>query len=133
MTAWIYPAKDAEAYAELTDVDYDKWRQDEIHKLAKALNDAGDTIGDALNGIGGALGKAVNGMGEFFGDVGGKISKAVTDMMNRGSEDEKTDEESSEDAVDVEVTEAGEDTEKTEAPEDDAAPADASAEDKEEA
>ena len=129
MSAWIYPAKDAEAYAELEDVDYDKYRQDEIHKLAKTLNDIGDTIGGTLNGIGGTLGKAVNGMGEFFGEVGGKISKAVGDVIRSSSSDEDA-----EDAVDVEVNEAAaEDPEKTEAPADDAAPADAPAEDKEEA
>ncbi len=109
MMAWIFPAKEAEAYAALEDVDYDKWRQDEIHKLTKTLNDIGGTIGDTLNGIGGTLGKTLNGVGEFFGEVGGKISKAVGDVIRSARSDDD------EDVSEEEAAAAGDEAEKDEA------------------
>ncbi|MCR5251429.1 MAG: hypothetical protein K6E50_12570 [Lachnospiraceae bacterium] len=81
MKAWVYPVKDAEAYAELPDVDYEQWRQDEIHKLAKKLNDLGDSLGGTLNELGGTIGENLKGIGEFVGEVGGKITKAVSDVI----------------------------------------------------
>ncbi len=81
ITAWIYPAKDIESYAALNDIDYDQWRQDEIHNIAKRLNEIGGTIGGTLNDIGGTLGDTLNGIGEFAVGVGDKIGKAVNDAF----------------------------------------------------
>ena len=78
MTAWIYPAKEAAAYDALTDIDYDQWRQDELHQVTKVITDIGGTIGETLGGT-------VNVLGEFVGKAGGKITKAVSDVMNRAS------------------------------------------------
>ena len=83
MSAWIYPAKDIESYSALEDIDYDLWRQDEIHNIAKTLNNIGGSIGGTLNDIGGTLGDTLNGIGEFAVGVGDKITKAVTDVFSK--------------------------------------------------
>ena len=91
MTAWIYPAQNAEAYAALEDVDYDEWRQDVVHQVAKKLNELGDS-----------LGKGLNGFGEFVGEVGGKISKAVNEAINSKSAAKADDIVNAEEAADAE-------------------------------
>ena len=76
MTAWLYPAKEEAAYDALEDIDYDQWRQDEIHRVAKYISDISGSIGETL-------GETLNGFGEFVGKAGDKISKAVSDVINR--------------------------------------------------
>ncbi|MBO4338030.1 MAG: hypothetical protein J5842_08145 [Lachnospiraceae bacterium] len=76
MTAWIYPAKEAAAYDGYDDIDYDQWRQDELHQVAKFVSDIGGTIGETL-------GETLNGIGGFVGKAGDKLSKAVSDVINR--------------------------------------------------
>ena len=85
MTTWIYPAKDAEAYSLLEDVDYDQWRNDEVNKIGKVLNDIGGSIGTTLNDIGGTLGDALTGIGDFAVGVGEKVTKAVSDVINHSA------------------------------------------------
>ncbi|MBR5421576.1 MAG: hypothetical protein IK115_10540 [Lachnospiraceae bacterium] len=112
MTAWIYPAKDDAAYAELEDVDYAQWYQDEVHKLAKKLGDLGDTIGGTINEIGGTLGEALNGIGGFVGGVGEKVSKVVSDAIKRPAADaEEKEEEPAEAAAEEAAEEAAESSE----------------------
>ena len=97
MTAWIYPGKDPQAYAALPDVDYEQWRQDELHQVTRIVNDIGGTLGDTLNGI-----------GEFVGGVGDKISKAVTDVICPGTKEEETAEENDADTAEEDKAEAKE-------------------------
>ena len=105
MTAWIYPAKDNESYDALQDIDYDLYRQDEIHNIAKTLNNIGGSIGGTLNDIGGTLGDTLNGIGEFAVGVGGKITKAVTDVFSKSeckpAEEGEKKEEAAEDVKEV--------------------------------
>ena len=107
MTAWIYPGKDPQAYAALPDVDYEQWRQDELHQVTRIVNDIGGTLGDTLNGI-----------GEFVGGVGDKISKAVTDVICPGPKEEEAAEapaeESEAETVSEDKTEVKEAAENTE-------------------
>ena len=107
MTAWIYPAKEAAAYEALEDIDYDQWRQDELHRAAKYISDLGGTIGETL-------GETVNGLGEFVGKAGGKISKAVSEMMRRPAGAQKDAEAQSPDAS-TETKEDGEEKAEEEA------------------
>ena len=107
MTAWIYPAKDNEAYSALQDIDYDQWRQDEIHNIAKTLNNIGGSIGGTLNDIGGTLGDTLNGIGEFAVGVGDKISKAVTDVFSK-PEAKPAEEGEKKEASEIKVTEVQE-------------------------
>ncbi|MBR3306799.1 MAG: hypothetical protein IKI75_06045 [Lachnospiraceae bacterium] len=78
MTAWIYPAKEKEAYDSLEDVVYEQWRQDELHRIQKVLTDIGGTLGDTLNGF-----------GELVGKAGDKIAKTVSDVINRPAAENK--------------------------------------------
>lgn len=80
LMAWIYPARGADAYKELEDVDYEQWRQDELHRLEKFINDISGTIGDTINGF-----------GEFVGKAGDKLTKVVSDAI-RPTSDKKKDE-----------------------------------------
>ena len=107
MTAWIYPAKDNEAYSALQDIDYDQWRQDEIHNIAKTLNNIGGTIGGTINDIGGTLGDTLNGIGEFAVGVGDKITKAVTDVFAK-PESKPAEEGEKKEASEIKVTEVKE-------------------------
>ena len=116
MTAWLYPAKKEAAYDALPDIDYDQWRQDELHRVTKYITDIGGTIGETL-------GETINGLGEFVGKAGDKISKAVSDVINRPAADageEKAEEAAAED-VEAEADDQAE-GEKA-APADEAAPA----------
>ena len=119
MTAWLYPAKEAAAYDSLTDIDYDQWRQDEIHRVAKYLSDIGGTIGETI-------GETLNGFGEFVGKAGDKLSKAVSDVINRPSSesgDEKDAEDASESVQENEADKEDDAAEVKDAPEVKEAPA----------
>ncbi len=78
MIAWLYPAKEAEAYSALEDISYDQWRQDELHRVAKDLSDIGDSIGETMVGT-------LSGFGELVGKAGDKLAKTVSDVINRPS------------------------------------------------
>ena len=108
MTAWIYPAKDNDAYSALQDIDYDQFRQDEIHNIAKTLNNIGGSIGGTLNDIGGTLGDTLNGIGEFAVGVGDKITKAVTDVFSKSADKEAAEECPKEEEAECKVTPAEE-------------------------
>ena len=100
MTAWIYPAREEAAYDALSDIDYDQWRQDELHRAAKYISDLGDSIGETL-------GETVSGLGEFVGKAGDKISRAVSEMIHRpAGEQEK--EEAAQPAAEQTETESAE-------------------------
>lgn len=105
MTAWIYPAKDVESYSALEDIDYDLWRQDEIHNIAKTLNNIGGSIGGTLNDIGGTLGDTLNGIGEFAVGVGDKIAKTVSDVFTKSADKEAAEESPKGDDAEIKVTE----------------------------
>ncbi len=95
MTAWIYPGKDADSYAELADVDYEQWRQNELHQVTKIVNDIGNSLGETLNGI-----------GEFVGGAGDKIFKTVNDVIRPCKpEEDIVDADEAEDAEDIGPTE----------------------------
>ncbi len=114
LMAWIYPAKEADAYAELTDIDYEQWRQEELHRLEKFISDISGTIGDTINGT-------INGFGEFVGKAGDKITKVVNDAMRPA--DKKKDGEAAEQAEDADakgdVTDAGDTEDKADAKKED--------------
>ena len=90
MTAWIYPGKDNEAYADLPDVDYEQWRQDAIHQVTRLVNDLGNSLGETLNGI-----------GEFVGGAGDKIIKTVNDVIRPAKSDDIVDPEEAAEAEDI--------------------------------
>jgi len=94
LMAWIYPAKGADAYAELEDVDYEQWRQEELHRLEKFISDIGGTIGDTIGGT-------INGLGEIVGKASDKITKVVSDAMRPA--DKKKEGEGAEAAEDAEA------------------------------
>ncbi len=80
MTAWLYPAKELSAYDSLEDIDYDQWRQDELHRVSKYISDLSGSMVETI-------GETLNGFGEFVGKAGDKISKAVSDVINRPAAD----------------------------------------------
>ena len=125
MTAWIYPAKEAAAYDALDDIDYDQWRQDELHQVTKVITDIGGTIGETLGGT-------VNVLCEFVGKAGGKITKAVSDVMNRASSDADEEDVDFDDFFDEEPDDGQEEEaaaeDKAEEPAKEAAPAEEKAE-----
>ena len=109
MTAWIYPAKEAAAYEALEDIDYDQWRQDELHRAAKYISDLGGSIGETL-------GETLNGFGEFVGKAGGKITRAVSDMINRPAGEQENGQTKEAEQESGAASEAGEEATKAPAP-----------------
>ena len=90
MTAWLYPAKEADAYSTLEDIDYDQWRQDELHRVAKYLSDIGGSIGETMV-------ETLSGFGKYVGKAGDKLAKTVSDVINRPSSEAAADKASDED------------------------------------
>jgi hypothetical protein len=108
MTAWVYPAKDAQAYEALPDVDYEQWRQDAMHQVTRLMNDLGNSLGETLNGI-----------GEFVGGAGDKIIKTVNDVIRPTAKDDDIAEpEEGAEAEDIGSAEETKPEEKTETTED---------------
>ncbi|MCR5282718.1 MAG: hypothetical protein K6E18_05060 [Lachnospiraceae bacterium] len=115
MTAWLYPAKEADAYSALEDIDYDQWRQDELHRVAKYLSDIGGSIGETMV-------ETLSGFGKYVGKAGDKLAKTVSDVINRPSSSDAEKEKTSDEDIEEEVI-LSEETDDTDAKADEGAPA----------
>ncbi len=71
----LFPAKPAESYAELADISYEQWMQEEQHKWVARLGAIGSKTQESLSGLGDQLGESLSGMGE-------KITKFVTNAVS---------------------------------------------------